>query len=119
MIPQHCDPRRFMKKMLRLGICFSILAATRIATVQGASVGPSGYTNDFSTQPAAADWSFYSIAGAATDVITASALDTAVQAVAAGTISNPIGSDPGNPPPFFASALWSSTGLYVQTRPPT
>lgn len=58
------------------------LAASSWAT----SVSPAGYTNDFSSQPVAADWSFLTMAEAAGNITNAAALDTAMQAgSAAGT----------------------------------
>ena len=82
-----------------------------------ASIGSTGYTNDFSTLPSAADWSYLNLAGAAANIGTAADLNTAVQAVTASSINTPIGSDPGDPPLLNGAALWSSVGLYLQTRP--
>ena len=93
------------------------LAALLIANgVRAASVGPGGYTNDFSAQPAAADWATFSLTGAAADLTAATGMDTAVQAVAASAITSQVGADTGNPPAANALALWSSAG-YLQTRP--
>src|SRR5438876_2202958 len=95
-----------------------LLAAGCLATqLRAASLGPNGYTNSFNTQPAAADWSFLALAGAAGNITTAAGLDTAVQAVAASAINTQVGVDAGDPPALNGNALWSSTGLYVQTRP--
>src|SRR5881296_3516739 len=90
-----------------------VFAACWLATsAQAALIGSNGYTNDFSTQPPVADWSFMAITGGAGDVTTPAQMDTAVQAVAASAISNPLGSDPGDPPVLNAAAQWSSSGLY-------
>src|SRR5262245_36079443 len=83
----------------------------------GAAVGANGYTNDFSSQPAAADWSTYSIAGAAADVTAAALLDTEVQAIGASSINLNLAANATLPPDFGASATWASAGFYVQTRP--
>ena len=80
-----------------------------------ATVGPAGYTNGFGTHPPVADWATLSIPGAPTDTYNPDAVvNASVSAigVAAQTVS-----DGGNPPGGNASAVWSSTGLYLQTRP--
>ena len=81
----------------------------------GAVVGPSGYTNSFSTQPPAADWAMLNLVGDPVDVYTP---DTEVNTsvVAAGVTAQTM-MDMGNPPGANANAVWSSTGLYLQTRP--
>src|SRR5688572_3788133 len=84
-----------------------------------ATVLPNGYTNNFSTQPSAADWSTLSIAGAAGgagDSTTAAQVNTNVAALAATSITLPLPSDSGNPPASLATAVWATNG-YVQTRP--
>ncbi len=95
----------------------ALLAGGCLVTgVQAASIG-GGYTNDFSTQPAAADWSHFSIAGGAGDVTTAAGIDNEMLTIAAGSITAQTLLDAGDPPAFNASATWSSTGFYLQTRP--
>ena len=94
-----------------------VAAAWSSTGLHAALVGPGGYTNDFSALPAAADWSFFSIAGGSGDVTTPAGLDTEVQAIAAGTINAPVGTDATDPPAFSATPMWSSSGLYLQTRP--
>ncbi len=84
---------------------------------EAASITSSGYTNDFTGQPPAADWSTLSIAGGSGDITDAAGLDTAVQALTAFSISVQTVSDAGNPPAANGSATWSSTGAYLQTRP--
>ena len=39
-----------------------------------------------------------------------------MQGIAAGSISAQAGSDPADPPTLLATAVWSSTGQYLQTR---
>src|SRR5437773_7273536 len=67
-------------------------------TAQAASVGPSGYTNSFSTQPGAADWSGVSIGSASATISDAAGLDAAVQTVAASAIASPLVADATVPP---------------------
>jgi hypothetical protein len=101
---------------LRLGSLIVFLTAGVFTPGEAALVGSGGYTNAFSSQPPAADWSTFSITGAAADLGSAAALENALQAVGAGSITAATGSDPGNPPAITATAVWSSTGLYLQTR---
>ncbi len=102
----------------RLMVLTLLAACALPAGLQAASLTASGYTNSFNTQPAAADWSTYSIAGASADNATVILLDSNVQLVAASTIiptqTLPIAMDP---PDFNGLATWSSTGFYLQTRP--
>ncbi|MEY2409392.1 MAG: hypothetical protein QOF48_2062 [Verrucomicrobiota bacterium] len=84
---------------------------------RAASVGAGGYTNDFSVQPTAADWSSFSIAGAAADGTTAAYIDGQVQTISAGSIVSQTVSDPTLPAAFNTLATWSSGAFYVQTRP--
>src|SRR2546422_10671342 len=82
---------------------------------QGASVGPGGYTNDFSTRPLTADWATGSRSGSSTDTYTP---DTEVNtAVTASNVNTQVGASTAAPPTQNALATWSSTGLYIQTRP--
>ena len=92
-----------------------VMAMAQSAWAAGVEVG--GYTNDFSTQPTAADWATASMAGAGGDITNAAALDTAVGTLTAASITNRAVSDPNNPPAVSPNALWSSTGKYLQTRP--
>ena len=99
-------------------------AAITLATLTGlvpsgraASVGPAGYTNHFSSLPPTADWSYLTVAGAAGDITTAAALNTAVQALTAAGITRQVVSDNGNPPVAADYVIWSPTGDYLQTRP--
>jgi hypothetical protein len=92
------------------GSCFVIGA-------QAASVGPDGYTNDFSLQPSTGDWSQLAIGGAAGDVTDATGVDMQVQMIAASAITLQTVADVGNPPVLNSNVTWSSTGFYLQTRP--
>ncbi|HKQ39538.1 MAG TPA: alkaline phosphatase family protein [Verrucomicrobiae bacterium] len=88
---------------------------------RAASVTAVGYTNDFSSQPAAVDFSTRSIGSAGTtgvtEIQTAAALDSAVQTNSAALITAPCASATGNPPLGSAGAVWASAGGYLQTRP--
>ena len=94
-----------------------LLAAACLATdARAALVGTGGYTNGFGTQPPAADWSTLSIGSGAGNIISAGAMDLAVAAVAASSITTQAGADAADPPAFLGTAVWSSSGLYLQTR---
>ena len=73
----------------------------------------------FDALPPAAEWSTRSIGLASGDYSgpsAAMALDAAVQIVAASDITNVVSSNSGNPPGTAATAVWSSSGRYLQTR---
>jgi len=94
-----------------------LLAAGLMATVQtwAAGVGPSGYTNNFATQPTAADWATLSISGGGTDSYD---IDSEVNTtMSAGGVVTVTLLDGGNPPGAGGLATWSSSGFYLQTRP--
>ena len=78
-------------------------------SADAASVGPNGYTNSFSTRPAAADFSTYGgIPGASGDITTAAALDAYVQNVAASDINAQVtDSSPADPPAKLGAAQWT------------
>ena len=96
---------------------FALTAAIAVVTtVRAASVGPAGYTNDFSTQPVAADWSTATFAGAAGDATTAVQVDTNVATLVATAITGQLNASNASPPNAFATAVWCTSG-YVQTRP--
>jgi len=92
-----------------------------LTTPAGAAlVGPSGYTNDFSVRPVAADFSTSGgILGGSGDITTMTALDASVQALAASTITAQVtDSSTANPPAKLATAQWTSGGSgYLVTRP--
>lgn len=81
-----------------------------------------GYTNDFSSRPLAADWStrFFGTStgsSAAGEVTTVAELDAAVQTNLAAAITTQCGSASGTPPSGASTAVWASGGGYLQTRP--
>jgi lysophospholipase L1-like esterase len=85
------------------------------AQAWAASVAPAGYTNAFSVQPAAADWATFNAAGGGGDSYS---VDSDVNAnITAAGVTAQVAADSGNPPSANANAVWSSTGLYLQTRP--
>ena len=80
-----------------------------------ATVGPAGYTNGFNVQPLATDWATLNISGNGPDPCPP---DVEVNAsVSAGGVTAQTVFDTGNPPAANARAVWSSAGLYLQTRP--
>jgi hypothetical protein len=102
----------------------SVVAAITVAALtalvpsgRAASVGAAGYTNDFSSQPPAADWSYLIVAGSAGDIISVAGMDAAVQVLTAASITNQVVADSGDPPAYNANAVWSMPGGYLQTRP--
>src|ERR1051325_494436 len=117
--PNVINIRFFMKKLHSLYLWFPVLLAVGGFSVgaRAASVGPAGYTNDFSTVPPAADWATAPISGAAANITTTVDLDAAVQATPASSVTAAVVSDATEPPAFNGSATWASTGLYLQTRP--
>lgn len=82
---------------------------------RAAIVNPSGYTNAFGTQPPATDWATLSIAGGSGDSYSVDAEVNAL--ITAGGVTTPTTGDSGNPPSANVNGMWSSTGLYLQTRP--
>ncbi len=119
-----------MKQQIRiLGVIFPAIRLRRgwtvaclvgmlslVGQVWSASVEPgTGYTNAFDAQPQAADWATYSAAGSASDNYDA---DEDINAnITASLVVSPIVSDPGDPPEKNGEAMWSSSGLYLLTRP--
>ncbi len=106
--------------------CLAALAAALmclVASARAASVGPSGYTNDFSVRPiapGAADFATSSgIVGSSSTISSPDMLDSYVQGVAASSITTQVtDSSPANPPVKLASAQWTSGGsAYLMTRP--
>src|ERR1043166_4072657 len=97
----------------------ALLAITCLATtVQAASVGLAGYTNDFSTLPPAADWSYFNIAGGNADIGSTAQMDATIEAIAASSINNQLTTDSTiNPPAASAFGTWSALGFFIQTRP--
>jgi hypothetical protein len=94
-----------------------ILMLLLAGRAMAASVGPAGYTNAFATQPPAADWATLSIPGGAADTYD---LDSDVNtnlSVTAATISFQTVSNVNNPASQLTNATWSSSGLFIQTRP--
>jgi len=101
-----------------LSVTVLLLTAGGLTTgASAASVGSGGYTNNFGTQPPSADWSTLSFGAGSGDFTSAAGLDGGITNVAASSITSQAGSDAGDPPVAVGPAAWSSTGLYLQTRP--
>jgi hypothetical protein len=96
--------------LLSLGIL-----AGPLAVPAAISVGPSGSTNAFTSQPAASEWSTYSFTGAGGDSYD---LTNLVQGMAAGSISAALVGSAADPPANNGLALWTSGGGgYICTAP--
>ena len=96
------------------------LAGCLAIETEAALVGATGYTNDFSTLPPVGDWSQSGVpasGGAPGNITTVAGLDTSVQTMTAASINQVLVSDTGNAPAANRGGVWSSTGLYLQTRP--
>ncbi len=101
--------RRWTMAVLVAALCLTVRA--NAASVNAGS----GYTNSFELQPVAADWSTYSAVGSASDNYD---MDTDVNAnLTADLVVAPTLSDPEDPPAKNGAAMWSSSGLYLLTRP--
>lgn len=82
-----------------------------------ASVGPAGYTNDFTVWPVAADWATVGVPGGGGDVYD---LDTDVNTNLAYSVTGigfQVVSNAAALPAQLTNATWSSSGGFVQTRP--
>ncbi|MEY2409081.1 MAG: hypothetical protein QOF48_1751 [Verrucomicrobiota bacterium] len=84
--------------------------------LRAASVGPGGYTTEFTTLPTAADWSGRGIGGLVADIVTSNDLQMAVQLLDASTFTAPLTSTSSNPPIASAAGAYCDAG-YIQTRP--
>ena len=105
----------FMKKNhLQLFVLTLALLLSLAGNAWPAIVGPTGYNNAFGTQPPAADWATYSASGGGSDSYV---MDTDVNtAITASLVAAQTTSNPNDPATQFATATWSSAGLYLQTR---
>jgi hypothetical protein len=102
-------------------VAYSVTNTITVTLVGGVNAG-TGYTNDFSSQPIAAEWSTRSFftttgSGSASEITTVSGLDAAVQTNTASIITAQCASATGTPPTANSNAVWSSAGGYLQTRP--
>src|SRR5262245_36396973 len=100
-----------------VSLIFPAVLLLTCSHLRAASVTSAGYTNDFSAQPAAGDFSTRSIGAAAGDVTTAAGVDSAVQTNTASLMTAQCASATGTPPAAAGAAVWSSAGGYLQTRP--
>src|SRR5258705_12443893 len=113
-------PSLFMKCVVHL---FRVTAFVSFVTgllliagsAQAASVGPAGYTNSFDLQPAVEDWATANKGGASNDAYD---MDSdVITNTTASVFTNQTTANANNPPGVLANATWSSSGLYLQTRP--
>ncbi len=109
--PQLLTPLSFMK-IRRL---YFVLMLATVGISHAATVGPAGYTNDFSAQPPVEDWATSTRSGAQGDTYDMDA-DVNTNITAAVANVQPA-ANTGDPPSATLRAVWSSTGLYLQTRP--
>ena len=95
------------------GVFLALLCAAGQA--RAALVPPSGYTNSFSSLPSTNDWATTLRSGLSNDAYD---MDSDVNSnMPSSVITNVCISNTGNPPTILGGAAWSSTGLYLQTRP--
>src|SRR4051812_16826261 len=95
----------FLNRHFFRAVYFSIVLAL-VGKTSAAIVGPTGYTNSFSSQPTAADWATLSIPGLNSDSYD---FDTDVNAnIAAAGVTGGTVIGSGNPPSSSASASWVS-----------
>ena len=99
----------------QIRLLFAIILPLLVGHAPGASVGPAGYSTNFTAQPAAADWATVFWGTSANAILNAASLNTAVQTNLAGGIAAQCVSTNANPP-SAANGVWSTTG-YLQTRP--
>lgn len=92
------------------GVCVWLAGAA-----SGAVVGGGGYTNAFTSQPSAADWATFNRSGGAGDAYDITADVNAT--ITAAAVSGQVGTSSGNPPDKSGTAVWSSSGQYLQVRP--
>ena len=103
------------RSFAQASFCCMLLVPILAAT--GAVVGPSGYTNSFTAQPSAADWATFGRSGAPSDTYDSDTdVNTSITAAAGSAQTTATATDP---PATSTVAMWSSTGLYLQTRPKT
>src|SRR5512136_1007126 len=118
---QTTDTLGPMKRLCGVGFALGVVVTLFLAGDVGAANvnAGTGYTNDFSSQPAATDWSTRTIgtSSAASAITTADGLDAVVQTNAAAGITTLCTSSTASPPTSGTLATWSSTGGYLQTRP--
>src|SRR5688572_9664229 len=108
----------FSRATARWFAFLTLLAVPQTPALAALVIGPTGLSlQTFDTPPPASSWSTLSIPGAASDIETHAALDAAVQTVSATNITAQLVTDQANPPGNGSTARWSSSGLYLQTRP--
>ena len=97
------DKRKIMKKKMKSEsfprAILSLFAAALLTgfNLHAATVGPTGYTNDFSAQPAAVDFATATIAGGGGDFTDVAGMDAAVAALTAAGITTQLPLATGTP----------------------
>jgi len=117
-----CDSNpRSMKLIHSSSVCWSVvlIASCLTTATHAATVSVNGYTNSFSTLPAAADWSYINLAGGNSTYTTPAQLDAAVAALPASSITTQLNTDPSPAaaPGTNAFGNWNQAGLFIHTRP--
>src|SRR5689334_25184701 len=93
----------------------ALAASFCLSTSFAADVGSSGYTNSFDALPGAIDWATSSRSGGIADNYDP---DADVQTnITAALVTTALTSSSSDPAAASLRAIWSSAGLYVQTRP--
>lgn len=113
-----------MKTNIRGGLCpktlLHLVTLALLSSALGthaASVGAGGYTNDFSSPLAVADFATTTIAGGSGTIANAAGLDAAVAAMTAASITTTLPPTPVIPAPPTGTATYNSTDSNLQTRP--
>ena len=118
------QPNTFMRnQLLRKLSAFLILGtlcAASFSAVAQIQVGTNGSPLDaFGSIPPASSWSTKTLPGASADPESDASMDAYVNGStnAASTVTTQVITDAANPPAALTNATWSSSGLYLQTRP--
>jgi hypothetical protein len=106
-----------MNRILNVTFGLLLFASLSLPHVHAASVGEGGYTNSFTTQPPAGDWSSGTI-GSGAGAYPAASMDADVNALNAASVAASTVMVAQNPPDLNSSSTWSTSG-YLQTRPTT
>src|SRR5260221_14730027 len=108
-----------MKSVIRsLLVCFIAALACLVNNSVAISVSNTGIaTITFDVQPAVTDFSSRTWAGAATDITSAAALNTAVQTNSASLFNVALSGVAANPPAAGSQGQWSSAGFFFPNLP--
>ncbi len=112
---RHSFSNRSTDQKLPRWIALSLVLLCAASAGRAAIVTPTGYTNDFATQPGVADWATFSRAGGAGDNYDVDA-DANLSISAAAFVASTF-ADANNPAAQNGIATWSTPGQLLQTRP--